>query len=213
MIPKKIHYCWFGGKEMPQLYKDCISTWKEKMPDFEIVEWNEDTIDRGVPYLEYCLKEKKWGFISDYIRMYALYEYGGIYLDVDMESVKSLEPFLGYDCFLGYEDEGRLNTAVLGSIPKHSFCKNGMNVIEDRLKNKKPILIGPEIANASYAINSEGVTALPWNFFYPYNPYAVTHDRKQLMHCYVGEDTYLIHHWGKSWKMTLTEKIMRRFFK
>jgi hypothetical protein len=213
MIPKKIHFCWFGGNPMTGLYKECMATWREKMPDFEIIEWNEKNIDRSNPFIKYCLDNKKWAFLSDYVRMAALYEQGGVYLDVDMEVVQSLEPLLDSQCFLGYEDEGRLNTAVVGGVPGHHFFKNAQALIEARHEQKKPYLIAPEVANACVEQDASGIDLKPWHFFYPYNPYAKAHNRKQLMYCYIQSDTYLIHHWGKGWKMGIGEKIFRKLFK
>lgn len=198
---------------MSTLYKECMSTWKEKMPDFEIVEWNESTIDKGNPFIKYCLENKKWAFLSDYVRMSALNEQGGVYLDVDMEAVKSLEPLLDCKCFLGYEDEGRLNTAVIGGVPGHPFFKNAMVLIEERHQQKKPYLIAPEVANACVEKDASDIELKPWHFFYPYNPYAKVHDRKQLMYCHVTSETYLIHHWGKGWKIGLFERIGRKLLK
>lgn len=213
MIPKKIHFCWFGGNSMSALYLECMATWHKEMPDFEIIEWNEENIDKSNAFVQHSLKNKNWAFLSDYIRMKALHDFGGIYLDVDMEAVKTLEPLLKYECFLGYEDEGRLNTAVIGGVPGHQFFKNAIELIEDRQQKNKPFLIAPEVANACAEKDLTGVELMPWHCFYPYNPYAKAHDRKQLMYSYIQEDTYLIHHWGKGWKMGVGEKIMRKLFK
>ncbi|PAU70556.1 glycosyltransferase family 32 protein [Vreelandella alkaliphila] len=213
MIPKKIHFCWFGGNPMGTLYKECIATWKEKMPDFEIIEWNESNIDKNIPFVRYCLENKKWAFLSDYIRMYALNEQGGIYLDVDMEVVKSLDPLLNHPFFIGYEDEGRIGAGAIGGVPGHHFFKNAMQLIEERHQKKKPYLIAPEVANACIAKEDTDTVILPWPLFYPYNPYAKVHDRKQLLYRHVTDETYLIHHWGKGWKMSLPEKILRKLSK
>lgn len=213
MIPKKIHFCWFGGNPMTTLYKECMATWREKMPDYDIVEWNESNIDTSIPFVRYCLENKKWAFLSDYIRMYALNEQGGIYLDVDMEVIKSLDPLLDNKFFIGYEDEGRIGAGAIGGVPGYHFFKNAMELIESRHKQKKPYLIAPEVANACIAKNSSDAVLLPWPCFYPYNPYAKSHDRKQLLYSHVTSETYLIHHWGKGWKMGILERISRKLFK
>lgn len=213
MIPKKIHFCWFGGNEMTLLYKECLKSWQVHMPDFEVVEWNEQNIDKDNSFVKFCIENKNWAFLSDYIRMKALRNHGGIYLDVDMEVVKSLEPLLKNQCFLGYEDEDRLNTAVIGGVKGHHFFDNAINLIEQRHKNKKPFLIAPEVANACVEMNADNIELMPWHYFYPFNPYAKVHDRKQLMYSYIEQDTYLIHHWGKGWKMGFLEKIKRKLMK
>ncbi|MCB8889477.1 glycosyltransferase family 32 protein [Vreelandella malpeensis] len=212
MIPKKIHCCWFGGNEKSTLYKECIASWKVVMPDFEIIEWNEGSVDQGIPFIKDCIEKKRWAFLSDYMRMVALRDHGGVYLDVDMEAVKSLEPLLEFDCFLGYEDADRLNTAVVGGVAGHHFFTDAIELIEQRFEQKKPFLIAPEVANACLAKDASNIEVMPWSAFYPYNPYAKSHDRKELMFKYIETDTYLIHHWGKGWKMGLFEKIKRKLF-
>lgn len=197
---------------MTSLYKECLKSWQGHMPDFEVVEWNEHNIDTNNVYIKHCIDKKRWAFLSDYVRMIALRDHGGIYLDVDMEVVKSLEPLLDNPCFLGYEDKDRLNTAVVGGIAGHHFFNNAIELIEQRHNDNKPFLIAPEVANACVEKNAEGINRLPWHYFYPYNPYAKSHDRKQLMYSYIEENTYLIHHWGKGWEMGIKEKIMRKLF-
>ena len=88
MIPKKIHYCWFGKKEKPELVKRCISSWKKFMQDYEIVEWNEDNFDFDYhPYLRWCYENKKWAYLSDFARLLVVEQYGGIYFDTDIEAI------------------------------------------------------------------------------------------------------------------------------
>ena len=84
-IPKTIHYCWFGRGEKPEIVKKCIDTWKDKLSDYKIIEWNEDNFDINQnDYVKEAYKAKKFAFVSDYVRVYALYNYGGIYLDTDV---------------------------------------------------------------------------------------------------------------------------------
>ena len=98
MIPKKIHYVWIGGPK-GNLENMCINSWREKLPDYEIVEWNEHNVDiekeiKGKKFLEVCYKKKLWAFISDYIRIKVLYEQGGVYMDTDMQILKDISPIL-----------------------------------------------------------------------------------------------------------------------
>ena len=97
-IPKKIHYCWFGRNEIPEKTLRCIESWKKYCPDYEIIQWNEDNYDiNKIPYMKDAYKEKKWAFVSDYARLDVIYQYGGIYLDTDVELVNSLDDLLEYD--------------------------------------------------------------------------------------------------------------------
>ena len=94
-MEKKIHYCWFGGKKLPRTVKECIRTWKKILPDYEIIEWNEQNFDINIcPFVKQAYENKKWAFVSDYARLYALYENGGIYLDTDVELIKPLDKLI-----------------------------------------------------------------------------------------------------------------------
>lgn len=104
MIPKKIHYCWFGHSELPQLAQDCIASWHRIMPDWEYKLWNEDSFDvETVPYVKEAYESGKFAFVSDYVRLYALEREGGVYLDVDFEVYKPFDDLLGHHAFAGFE--------------------------------------------------------------------------------------------------------------
>ena len=104
MIPKIIHYCWFGRGEMPQLALDCIASWHKYMPDWEYRLWNEDNFNvNSTPYTKEAYEAKKFAFVSDYVRLMALESEGGLYLDVDFEIYKSFDNLLQYNAFAGYE--------------------------------------------------------------------------------------------------------------
>ena len=116
MIPKKIHYIWFGRGPKNERVLHCIESWKRMLPDYEIVEWNEDNFD--INYNEFTKKayeEKKWAFVSDVARLWVLYNEGGIYMDTDVEVYQSLDPFLNEEGFTGFEDVHYPVTATLGA--------------------------------------------------------------------------------------------------
>lgn len=109
MIPKTIHYCWFGGKNKPKDVLDCISSWKKYCPDYKIIEWNEQNYDvHKNRYMSDAYKEKKWAFVSDYARIDVIYTYGGIYLDTDVEVLKSFDALLDEEMFCGFESRDPL---------------------------------------------------------------------------------------------------------
>lgn len=113
MIPKKIHYCWFGRKELPEKAKKCIASWKKYCPDFEIIEWNEDNIDvYQNPYTTYTYDNKRFAFLSDYLRLLIVYKEGGIYFDVDVEVVRSIDELLENQAFFGFETKDYINTGL-----------------------------------------------------------------------------------------------------
>lgn len=106
MIPKTIHYCWFGRSEKPKLAQKCIASWRKFCPDYEIIEWNEDNFDvNATPYTRYCYENKKWAFLSDYVRLAIVYEHGGLYFDTDVEVVAPLDGLLENQAFFAFEND------------------------------------------------------------------------------------------------------------
>lgn len=113
MVPKKIHYCWFGRGKKPQLAKKCISSWKKVCPDYEIIEWNEENLNiDAYPYAKYCLENKKWAFLSDFVRLVVVAEHGGIYFDTDVELLKRPDDLLLYGAFYGFENNSNVATGL-----------------------------------------------------------------------------------------------------
>ena len=114
-IPKIIHYCWFGGKPKPKLAEKCIKSWKKYCPDYEIVEWNEENFDLSAApnYVQQARAAGRWAFVTDYVRLCALTEQGGVYMDTDVELVKPLDTFLKHQAFAGFEHPERIQTGLL----------------------------------------------------------------------------------------------------
>lgn len=106
MIPKIIHYCWFGHNPKSELAERCINSWKKRCPDYKIIEWDEDNFDiSSCPlYVRQAYEAKKWAFVTDYVRLKVVHQYGGIYFDTDVELKKKLDPLLHYSGFFGFED-------------------------------------------------------------------------------------------------------------
>lgn len=123
-IPKVIHYCWFGGNPIPDSVKKCISSWKKYCPDYKIIEWNESNYNTDNVYAKEALNHKKWAFYSDYARLDIVYQNGGIYLDTDVELIKSLDEVLNDECFLGVETTGFIATGLgFGAVKKNKNIK------------------------------------------------------------------------------------------
>lgn len=117
MIPKIIHYCWFGGAPKSELMMQCIESWKKYCPDYEIKEWNEDNYDLSANlYIQQAYEAKRWAFVTDYARLDIIYQHGGIYLDTDVEIIRSLDPLLEHRAFAGMENvsgkEFSINTGL-----------------------------------------------------------------------------------------------------
>ena len=114
-IPKIIHYCWFGENPKPQLVLKCIESWKRFCPDYELIEWNESNFDiHSHVFVEEAYREKKWAFVSDFVRASVLLQYGGIYLDTDMELIRPLDPLLQHCLFAGFEANDTIGSAIFG---------------------------------------------------------------------------------------------------
>lgn len=135
MIPKIIHYCWFGHGEMPQLAKDCIASWHKYMPDWEYKLWNEENFDaNSTPYTKEAYEARKFAFVSDYVRLKALCEEGGLYMDVDFFAYKSFEDLLKYDAFIGFEGSKHLPVmmGVCASKPNGEWVKEMLDAYKER---------------------------------------------------------------------------------
>lgn len=115
MIPKIIHYCWFGRNPKPKLAEKCIKSWKKHCKDYRIIEWNENNFDiSSAPlYVRQAYESKKWAFVTDYVRLWAMVNYGGIYMDTDVEVIKPLNSFLEHHAFSGFEDEKHIPTGIM----------------------------------------------------------------------------------------------------
>lgn len=126
MIPKIIHYCWFGRNPKPKLAEKCIKSWKKFCPDYEIREWNEDnfSISEAPLYVRQAYEAKKWAFVTDYVRLYAMTKYGGIYMDTDVEVVKPLDRFLEHQAFSGFEDGVQIPTGIMACEKDYPLFKS-----------------------------------------------------------------------------------------
>lgn len=135
MIPKVIHYCWFGHTPKPKLFYKCYKSWKKKCPEYEIVEWNESNFDiSSCPlYVRQAYEAQKWAFVTDFVRLKIIYENGGIYLDTDVEVRKNLTSLLKYDAYFGFENNCFIATGLgFGAIKKSK-------IIEELIKDYETI--------------------------------------------------------------------------
>ncbi len=135
MIPKIIHYCWFGRGEMPKLAKDCIASWRKFMPEWEYKLWNEDSFEvDSVPYTKEAYEARKYAFVSDYVRLWALEREGGLYMDVDFEVYKPFDKLLHWHAFAGYEGSkySPIMMGVIASEPKGVWVKELLDCYQGR---------------------------------------------------------------------------------
>lgn len=214
MIPKKIHYCWFGGKPLPDDAKKYIETWKKYCPDYEIIEWNEDNFDLSSNiYVKEAYESKKWAFITDYVRLFVMYNYGGIYMDTDVELLKNLDIFLKHRAFSGFESSTDIPTGIMASEQKFPLFKEFLDYYNNRhfiLDNGKldmttNVKIITDICkkyglkkNNKYQEVNDFVL-YPSDFFCP-------KDNNMIR---ITDNTVAIHHFAGSWLSTEAKKRKR----
>jgi mannosyltransferase OCH1-like enzyme len=206
MIPSTIHYCWYGRGERSALLERCMATWQRVMPDFQVKEWNETNSPLDNSYTKAAYKQKEWSRLSNYVRLHALYQEGGIYLDTDVEVIRPLTPMLRHKCFLGFQQEAEhgdwINSAIMGAEPGHPFLLRCLKLTLKKFADEGEFYRSPAIHTAvlremglrAYGFQEiDGVTLYPADYFYPY-PWS----GKFSPDC-ITENTYCVHHWAGSW--------------
>ena len=134
MIPKIIHYCWFGHGVKPQLALDCILSWQKYLPDYELKEWNEECFDISCNrYVKEAYDNRKYAFVTDYVRLYALYHEGGVYMDTDVEVVGSFDQFLHHHAFSGFETDGNVPTGMMAAEKGSVWAKELLDQYDNRV--------------------------------------------------------------------------------
>ena len=155
MIPKKIHYCWFGRNPKPKLAEKCIASWKKYCPDYEIIEWNEDNFDIDMnAYVKSAYEQKKYAFLTDYARLLIIYENGGVYFDTDVELIKPIDDLLENKSFFGFEDREHVNTGLGFGAEKENQIIKRMQKEYDGLLDKGDSFIGCPILNTNALVKA-----------------------------------------------------------
>lgn len=206
MIPKIIHYCWFGGNPLPELAQKCIASWKKYCPDYEIKEWNESNFDLNYnDYVKEAFQAKKWAFITDVVRLKAMVEEGGIYMDTDVEVLKPLDEILQYEAVSGFENDTQFPTGLMACEKGNPMFKEFLDDYEgvhfkqedgslDLTTNVVRMMrigakYGVKFNNTKQTVN--GFTILPKDFLCPKDP-----ETKQIN---ITPNTLTIHHFDGSW--------------
>ena len=199
MIPKIIHYCWFGQSEMPPLAVECIKTWKSHLHDYDFIKWDESNCPRN-DFMAYHLDKGNWAFAADYTRLHALHDHGGIYLDTDIEVIKSFDDLLENNGFVGFEAKERATNGVAGSVKGNEFFNDCIKYMINRFELGQEYHISPIVTTSVLDMKSYDITVFEKEYFYPYNPYDESEDIKILMYKMITKHTHAIHHWAYSWK-------------
>ena len=206
-LSKVIHYCWFGENPLPALAKKCIKSWKKYLPDYEIKEWNEKNFDINIcPFVKEAYEKKKWAFVSDYARLYALYQEGGIYFDTDMEVIKNIDFLKDKDLFIGYEANKIIAAGVIGVKEKENkyikeildfynsqtgFHEQGMFQISIPKVITKIFSKYDKRVEGKIEIIDEKIYVYPEDYFYPIN---YNYSKKIYTN-----NTCMVHYYNATW--------------
>ena len=226
MIPKIIHYCWFGGKPLPKSAETCIASWKKYLPDYEIKRWDESNFDvNAIPYTREAYAACKFAFVSDYARFWILYHYGGVYFDTDVEAINNMDDIISAGNFMGVEQQNdeRITVAPglgMGVIRENSLFGHMIEVYSRAhflsddgtpcLKNIVEItteqLQKYGLRNISEIQECCGFTIYPKDYFCP-----IDYDTRELK---ITENTRTIHHYAESWvpRSTRFKNALSRLF-
>ncbi|HET6224768.1 MAG TPA: glycosyltransferase [Bacteroidia bacterium] len=214
MIPKIIHYCWFGDAEIPPEYKSYIEEWGRMHSKWEIKKWDESNSPIDLPYMKKALENKKWANLSNLLRFHALKHFGGVYLDTDIKIMKPLDELLNNECFLGFEEGEEnsesfwVNNAIIGARPQHPFIELCFQSIQERYDGTEEAnLSAPRIVTELlrekeglrvYGFQNLGnITLYPKDVFYPIH-YNEIYKIKELDKN-IKDETIAVHVWGRSW--------------
>lgn len=221
-IPRIIHYCWFGKKEKPNDVRLCIESWRTKLPDYQIIEWNEENflIVEAVQYVKEAYEKKKWAFVSDYVRLKVLYEYGGIYLDTDVEVFKRFDDLLDNNFFAGFESKDYVATAVLACKKNNDLIKLFLDSYADRKFIRQDGSLDIETTNVvelTLLLKKQGLLLngkqqlIKGGTIYP-QKYFASNDFLNIFGRY-RKDIYSYHHCAASWYDIKREKTKRNLIK
>lgn len=210
-IPQKIHYCWFGPKPFSRTVRKCIATWHKHLPDYQFCLWNEETCTNYAsehnllnpmehPFVKGAYAAKKYAFVADYVRFWALYHCGGVYLDTDMYMVRNMDDLLRDNLFVGWENKEQtyINVALFGAS-KNNECVETILNMYDTLEfntNNMDKFIVPRIITPIVLLQ-ENIVIYPYDYFYPF-PYEKRQETNFIR--YQTKFTYVIHLWDLSWK-------------
>ncbi len=214
-IPKKIHYCWFGGNPLTELGQKCVESWKKFFPDYEIIEWNESNYDvNKIPYIKEAYEAKKYAFVSDFARFDILNQYGGLYFDTDVEVIKDMTEIISKGPYLGIEDYGAVN-AGLGVA-----CSIGLPIVEeiiedykkdhffkDDIRMNKNVVTRVSAIFKNHGLTNDNKIQYGADFtIYPIDYFAPKDVKTRVLK--LTDNTYSIHHYDGSWatKARLTYK-------
>jgi len=206
MIPKIIHYCWFGPNPKSDIAKQCLKSWKKYCPDFEFMEWTEMTISNFKnKFVKDALRKKKYAFASDCVRVQALDYYGGIYMDLDMLLLRPIDDLLNLDFFTGYEVQDRAAYGIFGAIPQHPLIKQMVQFYETNYFNQFSL---PVITHTFMTVVHAGALKSNERIFEPATFYALKYEnRDKNYNDFVTDDSYAVHLWDHSWAPSQKEGV------
>lgn len=210
MIPKKIHYCWFSDQPYPELIARCIDSWHTVLPDYEFCLWNTDNTAFEIPFVQKALKERKWAFLTDYIRLKVLYEEGGIFLDTDVLLLQKFDDLLDYESFWNFADNGMIEPVVIGAQKGNPLLRKCMaeyeRLSESDLNTYKyieiPKVITPIFTAEGLKEYDHAAQKIGGNVFLPHSAFCPMPFNKADSanpQTFATTETYAIHLWNAAW--------------
>ena len=219
MIPKIIHYCWFGGNPKPELVEKCIESWKKFCPDYKLVEWNENNFDiNSNLYVKQAYDAKKFAFVSDYVRLYALYTLGGIYMDTDVMVLKPLDEYLHHLAFMGFESNKKIATCIIAAEIKNPLVEEFLREYAERefINSNGNYDLTTNVESITKLLEGKGLmlngTAQEVGGMHFYTENIFSPNLKRLNDKKYMKDTATIHYFSGSWKSEATKKRERSFW-
>ena len=209
-IPRTIHYCWFGGGRISALGRRCMETWREQMPDYALEFWDESRLNWDSRYIKIALRKRKYAFVADYVRLRALYDYGGLYFDTDIEVVQPFDELLNNELIFGLQTPDSIGVGAIGAAKGHPFLKLALDRLDAEAMAGTPSFQPlPElITQLARANPSIAPRAYPEEYFYPYNPHSPVPLRQKPLQSNMSERTFCIHHWEGTWLGGMTLSMM-----
>lgn len=224
MIPKIIHYCWFGNKTIPCNFQSYIEGWQTLMPEYQVIKWDETNSPIHLNYCKKAMKKEKWANLSNFVRLFAVYEHGGFYLDTDVEVILPFDQLRNNQGIIGfsskyntYNNDFVVNNAVMGFVPHHPFIKDCMDTLLSQYDGSEEANLSSPILTTQLLRKNWGLTQygkqilrgdimiLPTEYFYPFD-YG-----EEFSLEVVTSNTFTVHHWAKTWHASTPNSLKQSF--
>ena len=216
-IPKLIHYCWLSNDPWDEIHQKCFGSWKRLLPDYDFVLWDTLSEVKDIPFVKRMILQKSWAFAADYIRLYALYHYGGIYLDLDVKVLRNFDELLHHRCFMGREDGKTLACHIMGAVKQNDFIKENLDFYDTSFRLKigqpptMPRIVSKIAQRRGLGSNYQEIQSLEDKIvIYPAAYFSPLHYSNRLdsnREQYISSESFCIHYWHHGWSWLASKSI------